>query len=121
MENSVTIEGIVKWEPTIWPARSEDQSDVASVALEHTHPGEKTSVFQVKQFDNGEGSLAGMIRDGEVAQGSSLKVTGWMREARWKDKKTDEWISRVEITATKVEVGAAVAAAPDAADDDIPF
>ena len=127
MENKVTIVGIVKWAPDIYEARTADQSDVASIKLEHTHPkSEKTSVFTVKQFDNGEDGLVAAVKAGLVDQGTQLKVEGYLREGRWKDKKTDEWKSQVEINAFAFEVidggGAAVPVAAAVDDsDEIPF
>lgn len=127
MENKVTIQGVVKWSPDIYEARTADQSDVASLKLEHTHPkSEKTSVFTVKQFDNGEDGLVAAVKSGLVDQGAQLKIEGYLREGRWKDKKTDEWKSQVEINAFSFEVidggGEAVPVAAAVDDDDsIPF
>lgn len=127
MENKVIIEGVVKWAPDIYEARTAEQSDVASLKLEHTHPkSEKTSVFTVKQFDNGEDGLVAAVKAGLVDQGTQLKVEGYLREGRWKDKKTDEWKSQVEINAFSHEVigsdGAAVPVAAAVDDsDEIPF
>ena len=127
MDNKVVIVGIVKWEPDIYEARTAEQSDVASLKLEHTHQkSDKTSVFTVKQFAGSEGNLVDAIRAGEVTQGTQIKVEGYLREGRWKDKKTDEWKSQVEINAFAFEVidgggEAAPVAAAAASDDDIPF
>ena len=125
MENKVTIEGVVKWEPRIFEAKSAEQSDIASVALEHTHQkSDKTSVFTVKQFDNGDGSLADKIREGEITEGTQLKVTGFLRESNWKNQQ-DEWVSQVQVFAFQFEITGSVEGEPVAAavadDDDIPF
>jgi hypothetical protein len=125
VENKVTIEGVVKWEPRIFEAKSAEQSDIASVALEHTHQkSDKTSVFTVKQFDNGDGSLASKIRDGEIIEGTQLKATGYLRESNWKNQQ-DEWVSQVQVFAFEFEVTGDLSEEPAAVgasdDDDIPF
>ncbi len=56
---------------------------------------------------------------GDSGVGLEVKVTGSLNRRAWKDKNTDEWISKHSITVEEItEVGNAVA--PEL-DEDIPF
>ncbi len=110
--NKIEITGVVKWEPNVFPGKQEGQKEIVVFALEHKAPKtDRVSVFHVKLY----GDQAQQAQESNLAQGDHVFVTGRLNESKWKDKKTDEWKSRVEIWGSSLVIGDA----PD--DDDIPF
>lgn len=98
--NKVEISGVVKWDPNVFPPRSEDQKPIMVFAVEFTNEkSNRTSVFHVKSY----GELAETLQTENISQGDAVIVSGSLNEAKWKDKRTDEWKSRVEIWARTVE------------------
>ena len=122
-KNTVEIQGVVKWEPKLFPPREDGQKPIMVFALEYAGKNNRTSVFHFKAY----GDLAETLDTEQLAQGDTVLVAGMLNEAKWKDKKTDEWVNRIEVWANKVEFvervgGGEFAPVGDgAADDDIPF
>lgn len=119
--NSVEISGVVKWDPNVFPPRSDDQKAILVFAIEFTNAkSNRTSVFHAKAY----GDLAETLQAENLSQGDGVIVSGSLNEAKWKDKRTDEWKSRVEIwarTVTFTDRTAASVGAGSISDDDIPF
>ncbi len=124
--NKVELQGTVKWEPKIFPPQQDGQKPIMVFALEYAGKNDRKSVFHFKAY----GDLVETLDTEGLAQGDTVLVNGILNEAKWKDKKTDEWVNRIEVWANKVEFVERVAGvdtsdfAPvngDAADDDIPF
>lgn len=122
-KNSVEIEGAVKWAPKVFPPREEGQKPIMVFALEYAGKNDKKSVFHFKAY----GDLAEALEGDNLSQGDTVLVYGTLNEAKWKDKKTDEWVNRIEVWANKVEfvdrinTGDFVAAGVAEDDDSIPF
>lgn len=122
-KNTVEIQGVVKWEPKLFPPREEGQKPIMVFALEYAGKNNRTSVFHFKAY----GDLAETLDTEQIAQGDTVLVTGMLNEAKWKDKKTDEWVNRIEVWANKVEFvervggGEFVPVGGGAEDDDLPF
>lgn len=127
--NKVEIRGVVKWEPRKFDPKEEGQKTILVFAIEWERPkSEKRSVFHVKTF----GDLADELVKEKLDQGDTVLVSGSLNETKWKDKKTEEWVNRVEVWANKVEIEERTSGddsggdfgggeTPDAEDDDIPF
>lgn len=122
MKNRVEVEGYVKWEPNVFPPRNEEQKPILVFAVEHQKPkSQRTSVFHIKAY----GDLVDTLTNENLSQGDKVVVTGSLNEAKWKDKRTDEWKNRIEIWATGVEFtergGSPDLAAVAASFEDLPF
>lgn len=112
--NELKVAGTLKWEPRVFEPKEDGQKTIFTFAIEWVRPkSDKKSVFNVKAF----GKLADELVSEKLDQGDEVTITGSLNETRWKDKKTDEWVNRVEIWANKVEVvGRAGGSAPDTSD-----
>jgi single-stranded DNA-binding protein len=120
-KNEVSLEGILKWEPKKFDPKQDGQKPIMVFALEQTQENtDRRSLFHCKAY----GDLAGTLAQENLSQGDRILVEGRLNESKWKDKQTDEWKSRIEVWARKVEfvdrVAAGVAAGGDDFDD-IPF
>lgn len=122
-KNRVEVEGYIKWEPNVFPPRNEEQKPILVFAVEHQKPkSQRTSVFHIKVY----GDLVDTLTSENLSQGDKVVVTGSLNEAKWKDKRTDEWKNRIEIWASSVEFTERGGGTPDlaavaASFDDIPF
>lgn len=98
--NKSEVSGTVKWEPRVFAPREEGQKTIVSFAIEWQRPkSEKKSVFHIKAF----GDLAEKLVEDSLSQGDSIVAEGSLNETNWKDKKTDEWKTQIEVWANKVE------------------
>jgi single-stranded DNA-binding protein len=98
--NNVEISGIVKWDPNVFPPKSEDQKPIMVFAVEFKREkSNRSSVFHVKSY----GDLTQTLQSKGLTQGDQVVVTGSLNEAKWKDRNTDEWKSRVEVWAHNVD------------------
>lgn len=98
--NNVEISGIVKWQPNVFPPKSEDQKPIMVFAVEYQREkSNRTSVFHVKSY----GELTETLQGNNLSQGDVVVVSGSLNEAKWKDRNTDEWKSRVEVWARNVD------------------
>lgn len=122
-KNHVEIEGVVKWEPRVFHPRENGQHPIIMLALEYIDKNERRSVFTCKAF----GELAQSLFDEQVDIGDTISVAGYLNEAKWKDKKTDQWVNRVEIISNRIEFISRANAGEfgndfnSSDDDDIPF
>ena len=98
--NNVEISGIVKWDPNVFPPKSEDQKPIMVFAVEFKREkSNRSSVFHVKSY----GDMTQTLQSKGLTQGDQVVVTGSLNEAKWKDRNTDEWKSRVEVWAHNVD------------------
>jgi len=124
MTNKIEVSGTVKWEPKVWPARNEDQSDVVQFSIEYEEARtNRKSVFNCKGFYKSAEKLTAACQSGDLDVGTHIKVSGKLIEEKWKDKKTDEWVNRVTIHVAEHEILEPKEPTESAAssDDDIPF
>lgn len=128
-KNHVEIEGQVKWEPKVFAPREQGQKPITVFAIElRSSKSPSTSVFHCKAY----GDVSEALGQENLSQGDTVLVTGRLNESKWKDKRTDEWMNRIEIWANQVDfvervgdgqsaAGEFVAVSTPPADDDIPF
>jgi single-stranded DNA-binding protein len=124
-KNTVELQGVVKWEPKIFPPMQDGQKPIMVFALEYAGKNDRKSVFHFKAY----GDLVETLDTERLSQGDTILVSGMLNEAKWIDKTTEKWVNRIEVWANKVEFVERIAGvdtsdfvAAGAGDmDDIPF
>lgn len=123
--NRIEIGGTVKWPPRFFDPKEDGQKAIVIFAIEWERPKSdgKKSVFHIKAF----GDMAEKLKSEQLDEGDAVAVIGSLNESKWKDKRTDEWKSRVEIWPMSVEFisrgngGSDFVTSPTEDDDNIPF